>query len=545
MVEQTGSSGVITSLMYPSYVYFTTGAYRWRITVKPGFLIRITIDNCILKRDSAIEIYDGYDSASDTLSFIGTDNIPTETILSTSNVVLVEFEISTFSESKFKLIWNEVSKSDGEISSKVSNSLNCTRNSVMTVSEADSLRLRSPGYPNGYDPNVNCTWTFLPAKMGYHVDIIFTVIDFEVTTNCIADYVRVESGSDLLNFERQTPMCSMSQIAKRGGLHGTPNLRVQFISDFSNNRTGFDSVVTLDCGGLLEGSSGSITHEMTVTDRTQYGMNETCYWTVTVNRGRTIQFTFDKLSLAKNDDGSCNSFIIIRNGVHDDSPFLGDGKYCSGTPRIPQTSSNKAIVQFVRNRIFQRTNEFNLKFEQVEHACGGTHTLDYVSDSIVISSPNYPNIPSPHIECVWRVTAPNGELMKVEFVERFDLTTSQTCSSEYLELREGATSTAPVIGKYCREKPTPIFTTTNMLRLKYFTDVAIPRNGFKLKISFARCGKSIVANSGSISSPGFPGKGIYFSLSLSHLNLRRHFSFETEHFFLFNSCRCISNSSYV
>lgn len=211
----------------------------------------------------------------------------------------------------------------------------------------------------------------------------------------------------------------------------------------------------------------------------------------------------------KNEDGSCNSYIIIRNGIHDDSPFLGLGKYCGDSPKMPKTSSNKAIVHFVRNRAFRPTNEFVLTYQQVEYDCGGSFTLDYINNSTTINSPNYPNIPSAHIECVWRVTAPNGELLKIEFLERFDFTISPTCSSEYLEVREGSTQTSPIIGKYCGTKPLPIFSSSNMIRLRYFTDVAIPRNGFKARISFARCGKSIVANTGYISSPGFPGKGAY------------------------------------
>lgn len=550
-MEETGTNGVITSLLYPSYVYYTTSAYQYRIQVKSGFLIRITMDNCILKRDSTIQIYDGYDSSSDSLLVFRTDNIPTDSIISTTNVVFIEFEISTFSESKFKLIWNEVPKSEESVSKNATIGLNCTRNSVMTITQYDTLRLQSPGYPNGYDSNMNCIWTFLPSTMGYHVDISFIAIDLEVTQNCLADSVRIGSGGDMQNFEQQTPLCSMNQIS-RSRMHGAPNLRVQFLSDFSNNRTGFDSIITLDCGGLLEGSNGQITHEMTVSNRSLYGMNETCYWTVSVNRGRTIQFRFEKLNLSKNDDSSCNSFIVIKNGIHDDSPFLGDGKYCDGISTIPPTSSNKAIVQFVRNRVFQRSNEFILKYEQIEHECGGSHTLDHSINSITITSPRYPNIPSAHIECVWRITAPNGELLKAEFLDRFDLTASPTCNNEYVELREGTTSTAPIISKYCREKPQPIYTSSNMLRIKYFTDVEIPRNGFKINISFARCGKSIIANSGYISSSGFPGKGIcfffflvsdFFFCFVRPPNFCKFIKNKKKYFFVFHFERCISNTS--
>lgn len=180
---------------------------------------------------------------------------------------------------------------------------------------------------------------------------------------------------------------------------------------------------------------------------------------------------------------------------------------------IPKSSTNQVFVQYVRGRILQRS-EFILKYEQIEHDCGGSSTLDYITkSSTIITTPNYPNIPNPHIECLWRITAPNGELLKIDFLERFDLTTTPTCSNEFLEVREGSTSNSPIIGKFCGNMPQPIFTSTNMVRLLYFTDVTVPRNGFKLNVTFARCGKSINERQGYISSPGFPGKG-NFSFSI-------------------------------
>lgn len=514
LIEQSGADGVITSPMYPTYVYYTIGTYGWRITVQADFVVRISVDDCILKRDSVISIYDGYDASSALLTNIENDAVPIEPILSTMNVIYVEFEISTLSESKFKLRWSEVSKSDADLQQNPTSTLNCTGNSVLTIGESDRLQLSSPGYPTGYEMNENCVWSFLPGTPGYHVDITFAVLDLEVTPSCLADYVQIGTGQDLQSFEMDAQMCSMSQVLRGGRYHGAPNLRVKFQSDYSNNRTGFSSTISLDCGGLMDGPHGKITNKMTVSNGTaQNTMNETCSWQITVQTGRTIQFEFEKLNLAKFDDGSCNSYIVIRNGVHDDSPFLGAGKYCNDFASIPATSGNRAIVQFSRNRMLQRSNEFILKYAQVEHECGGSYTLDHSSDSVTISTPNYPNIPNPHIECVYRVTAPNGQLLKMEFVERFDLTPSINCLKEFVEIREGTTTTAPLIGKYCREKPQPIFTTSNMVRLLYFTDVAVPRNGFKVKVSFAICGKSIVANSGFIASPGFPGAGMDVSLS--------------------------------
>lgn len=42
----------------------------------------------------------------------------------------------------------------------------------------------------------------------------------------------------------------------------------------------------------------------------------------------------------------------------------------------------------------------------------------------VITSPNYPNIPLPHSECIWTIRAPNSEAIIINFEENFDISTS-------------------------------------------------------------------------------------------------------------------------
>lgn len=502
---------MITSQLYPSYIYYTIDSYKWRVTVARGNVIRISIDNCILKRDSNIQIYDGYDSEAGTLSTIETDNIPTDSIVSTTNVVLIEFRINTFSESKFKLIWNQIPRSSVEESTNGTNTLNCTANSVVTVARTDVLQLRSPGWPTGYDSNLMCDWTFLPGQMGYHVGLTFTAIDLEQQEGCISDYVQAGNSATMQNFNQSTKLCSLDAVGRRSRFHGTPNLKLKFRTDFAQNRTGFSAIVLLDCGGTLEGTSGVINNNMTTRplNASLYWTSDTCTWFVNVKRGRTIQFNLEKMNLEKNSDGSCNSYIIIRNGPHDESPFLGDGKFCGNSvSTIPKTSSHQAFVQFARGRVVLK-REFTLRYQQIEHDCGGYLTLNYNTNTTIITTPNYPNIPSPHIECIWRVTAPSEELLKIEFLERFDMTTTPQCTTEYLEVREGSTSGSPIVGTYCAKMPSPIFVPSNMIRLKYFTDVPVPRNGFKLQVSFARCGRSINSEKGYLVSPGYPGKGAY------------------------------------
>ncbi|KAL1132414.1 hypothetical protein AAG570_010369, partial [Ranatra chinensis] len=78
------------------------------------------------------------------------------------------------------------------------------------------------------------------------------------------------------------------------------------------------------------------------------------------------------------------------------------------------------------------------------------------------------------------------------------------CTKEYLELRDGATDSSHLIGRYC-SVPSFKVTKGNTLYVKYFTDVKDPRDGFRARISMSKCGGTIYnSRSGSIQSPGYP-----------------------------------------
>lgn len=513
-VEQTGKSGVITSPLYPSYIYYTIDEFTYRITVAANHVIQLTFaDDLILKRESLITISDGYDEGSPMLTVVDNENQPDRKtpLQSTTNMVFVTFKIETFSETKFKLNWVQISAEASD--RNLTDSLNCSANSLIEVGPKALLQLRSPGYPNGYEAGLRCKWTFFSALQTHHVAISLLTVDLESTQECLADYVRIDSSNDMEHFNNLTTICSPIASNAHNRFDGAPHLRVEFVSDYYNNRTGFDSLVFLTCGGRILGTDGELTKKMTERDNTMItvGSNRTCTWTIEVRRGRTIQFNFTNLNLRTKTDGSCNSYLIIRNGPDDDSPFLGAGKFCGTDDHvlIGRTSGNKAHVQFVMGFMDNVDNNFTLKYQQIEHDCGGYITLTATSNSAIISTPNYPNIPDAHIECVWRVIAPSGNLMQIDVMDRFDLTMTPNCETEYLELREGTTAMAPLIGRYCKAIEQKVFTSSNSLRLHYFTDVTVPRNGFKLNVSLVACGRSIQAASGYITSPGYPGIGSY------------------------------------
>lgn len=134
-----------------------------------------------------------------------------------------------------------------------------------------------------------------------------------------------------------------------------------------------------------------------------------------------------------------------------------------------------------------------------------------------------------YVECIWKVIAPNGELLVVDFIERFDLTSSRNCTDEFVEIRDGSTTAASLVGKFCQDKPSTQYTTSNMARIHYFTDVSVPKNGFKAKISMAKCGGSFTSWSGFISSKNYPGLGTHGIVLQYHpaLDLKLSVSFHS------------------
>lgn len=57
------------------------------------------------------------------------------------------------------------------------------------------------------------------------------------------------------------------------------------------------------------------------------------------------------------------------------------------------------------------------------------------------------------------------------------------CKNEYVEFRDGAARFSPLINRICQHyEAQDIETKDNFLFIKYFTDLKVPSNGFKLSV---------------------------------------------------------------
>lgn len=450
------------------------------------------------------QFYDGYDEQSTQLAqYTAHPGSLAESITTNTNALFIVWTAPT--EGLFQLAWTAHDSTALAAANAPAHNvtLNCTESALVRIDLHETVNITSPGYPYGYDAGLECLWTLVAARPGYHVVLFFDTVDLDDSANCASDAVSLLTGDDVSGpFQEVARYCTPSSNASIHQLvHGNA-LQLRFTSDYYGNRTGFAATARVYCGGKLGGARGTIARNMTLSE--MYGL--TCDWTVTVREGRTIRLQLRRLQLRRDaQTQNCDSFLMLRNGHSRSSPYLGMGRYC-GTAAPDgwlETSGNVAVVQFTKGTRFM-SDDFVLDYEEVGTECGGTYTLPNTTAVQLVQSPNYPNIPNAFSECVWTVRAPHGELLRIDFVDSFELTAERPCVQELIELRDGATEAAPLIGRYCDQKPSTLHTTANAVRMRFFTQAKLPKNGFRARVAVDTCGGSFREPSGYISSPGFP-----------------------------------------
>lgn len=112
-------------------------------------------------------------------------------------------------------------------------SSNCS--STQIVGSGAKINLTTPGYPYGYDANVNCSWTFIPEDKSRHVVLEVYDVFLESGQDCSFDYIQVMTSHNLMSWQGQPKICNnrttSNYILPVAFFDGTPNLKVDFITD--------------------------------------------------------------------------------------------------------------------------------------------------------------------------------------------------------------------------------------------------------------------------------------------------------------------------
>ncbi|XP_042882220.1 neuropilin and tolloid-like protein 1 isoform X1 [Penaeus japonicus] len=95
-------------------------------------------------------------------------------------------------------------------------------------------------------------------------------------------------------------------------------------------------------------------------------------------------------------------------------------------------------------------------------------------------SPLYPNNYPNNTECILRLEADHGYVIRVDFRDYFELEPSNKCEFDVLEVRDGAHGYSDLVGRFCGKDFPPIITSKDRyLWLKFISDETIEYKGFR------------------------------------------------------------------
>lgn len=119
----------------------------------------------------------------------------------------------------------------------------CNQEVALMDSQNSSYDFSSPGWPDGYQDNLRCSWIFT-SPPGTHLVMRILSMDLEESTNCVADFVEVYSGNAVTspdNAELLQKLCLANSTSTK--LAASNVMTVKFETDSYLNKTGFNAFV--------------------------------------------------------------------------------------------------------------------------------------------------------------------------------------------------------------------------------------------------------------------------------------------------------------
>ena len=106
--------------------------------------------------------------------------------------------------------------------------------------------------------------------------------------------------------------------------------------------------------------------------------------------------------------------------------------------------------------------------------------MNIVGTNGTFTSPNYPSNYTNNANCSWRITVPDGFVVRLTF-NVFKLEGGSNCRYDYVEIRD---STGSVMGKYCGSNgPFVVMSTGSSLYIRFKSDGTVKKKGFSASFS--------------------------------------------------------------
>ncbi|XP_069095270.1 deleted in malignant brain tumors 1 protein [Pleurodeles waltl] len=391
----------------------------------------------------------------------------------------------------------------------------------------------SPNYPSNYPNNAYCVWN-IEVEARLCILLIIYSLRLEYSPNCIYDYVAVYDGplyssqlgricneslyQSTSSSNRMTVVFKSDVIITSSGFHANyhtyrcdANSTTQRTTASIGNTTPPGNP---SCGGILSQPSGSFASPGYPYS---YPNNARCLWQLVAPNNSCIQVTFFGASLETAPNCQYDS-ISVFNGPQYTSDLLG--KICNDSFYRFTSTSNSMDILFKSDSSITASG-FNAYYQS--YRCDTNHTAPPFNITVrtqsttpvrtqsttlgnstggvgnsscggilsqpsgTFTSPNYPFSYPNNVQCNWQIEANNNFCIKV-IISTLSLEVSSDCVFDSISVYDGLFSTAPLLGKICRDSPYSFVSTSNSMKVVFRTDASITRSGFQASYYSYRCG---------------------------------------------------------
>ncbi|XP_055335662.1 cubilin-like [Paramacrobiotus metropolitanus] len=504
------SSGQIASPLYPmNYPHNST--FTWRVTSPSGTTIRVRFVKMDMEDRRCyfdyLALYNGPTTLAPIIGKYCGFELP-EPIQTASNQLFIFMHTDRYGGNGqgFLLEWESVSAFGKD---DTASSGSAKIHTMDLTANRKPQRLVAPGYPLGLLPNQTYVWK-IRADDTSHVVLNINDISLGGSNSTQCDTKPRLQFSEGTTYRRAyINMCGSYAPQPLRSTTNNPRLSLE-TGAMPFNATGFNLTYHSACGASIFSSVGQIQSDdypllITSTDTTE----NLCIWNITTDFGATFNITFDDLDLTQSPNCR-NHFVQLRNGFGADSPLLGQSPYCgSSIPPPLQTRSNRFELRYYKAASVagSQFRGFSLRYRVMRMACGGELKLTDFIRSGTFATPNYPENYPTNTECEWTIVAPGGERVRLDFVDKFELErqNNNACPWDYVEVRDGATPDATLLGSYCGvNRPGSLRSRSNVMYVKFRSDRGLVHTGFRANFSIDSCGGTVVDQFGSVNSPNYP-----------------------------------------
>ncbi|XP_032220942.2 tolloid-like protein 1 [Nematostella vectensis] len=227
-----------------------------------------------------------------------------------------------------------------------------------------------------------------------------------------------------------------------------------------------------------------------------YPMDLQCVWEITAPESLHVKVSFLSFDVEECGKQACECDAVTFLDVSESGETSVIARYCGHSTPNAVYSRRRTL------RVVFSTDEgdsgfgFRAKYEATQRGFVCSSKPLVISNGGTLASPDYDTTYPSLVECKWIIKSPPETRIRLKFLKFSIQNCSNSraqCTCDHLTLRDGNTSSADVIGRYCgNELPMDLYSSGRYLWLEFSSDENVngKGKGFIAEFSSRRNGES-------------------------------------------------------